>query len=175
MKQNKVSYIRYFLNQHPSSRQISRILNISHPKPFTSKHVTSQIFISKASQITNIPHPNHSTSPTSHIPNIPNPKHPTSWTSRILNIPFPKHSTSKHLRFHIYHFQKLQILTILYSEEKDYGVTIIFISLEHHNSNFIVSFIISFNICEFLNIPSTRFGFNSNRQNLKSNTNYFIL
>lgn len=136
MEENKckVSYIRCFVKQHPSSKQISHTSNISHPKRFTSKHLTSQIFISQASQITNIPHPKHSTSPTPHISNIPNPNHPTSRTSHILNIPLPKHSTSKHLRY-------LQILNISYAEEKDYGVTIISISLVHHNSNFIVSFI----------------------------------
>lgn len=143
MEENKckVSYIRCFVKQHPSSKQISHTSNISHPKRFTSKHLTSQIFISQTSQITNIPHPKHSTSPTPHISNIPNPNHPTSRTSHILNIPLPKHSTSKHLRFHRSHIQKLQILNISYAEEKDYGVTIISISLVHHNSNFIVSFI----------------------------------
>ena len=114
----KVSYIRCSVKQHPSSKQVSHISNISHPKLFTSKHLTSQIFISQASQITNIAHPKHSTSPISHISNIPNPKHPTSQTSHILNIPRPKHSTSKHLRFHRSHIQKLQILNILYTEEK---------------------------------------------------------
>ena len=42
----------------------------------------------------NIPHPEHSTSRTSHIPNNPHHKHPTSPTTHIPNIPYHQHSTS---------------------------------------------------------------------------------
>ena len=47
-------------------------------------------------------------------------------------------------------------------EKKDFSFTNIFIWLVRYNSNFIISFIKFLNACNFLNIPSAAFEFDTN-------------
>ena len=51
---------------------------------------------------------------------------------------------------------------IPHPEKKDFSFTNIFIWLVRYNSNFIISFIKFLNACNFLNIPSAAFEFDTN-------------
>ena len=80
MQYSRRQDLRHFVNQHPKSLQT----------PY----------------IPNIPHSEHTTSPTSRTPNITNPQRPTSPISHIPNIHTSQHPTCSICYFHsIPHFQ----------------------------------------------------------------------